>query len=270
MRAAALPAQHTAVEQRCRGCTAWIVVAAFSSACFAACTSFCNWAVPWLPLACFRRGAGLARWLPDGRHLLALTLRTAGTNTFGTTYYRMVLTPAQILHFKDEGFVILREFLPREDVDRWREDYWAHVRRGLPSLDPEDPSTWPPEAPGGISLPLSDHPKMKAVVKQLGAGSFGGGGGGMNIRWPPPPQTAAAQAAAVAEWKPPALGHVDGYGPGGWSGGFVLAATTYLQESEHAGGCFWFYPRSHKAVHKYFLQHPEQIDGSFYVRTGAS
>jgi hypothetical protein len=36
---------------------------------------------------------------------------------------------------------------------------------------------------------------------------------------------------------------VDGYGPGGWSGGFSLAATTYLDESTHGGGCFTFWPR---------------------------
>ena len=30
------------------------------------------------------------------------------------------------------------------------------------------------------------------------------------------------------------------------------------------GGAFIFWPRSHQSTHKYFLQYPEQIDGSFY------
>jgi hypothetical protein len=46
------------------------------------------------------------------------------------------------------------------------------------------------------------------------------------------------------------------YGPGGWSGGFTLAATTYLDEVEPGGGCFYFFPNSHRAVHQFFLRNP--------------
>jgi hypothetical protein len=52
---------------------------------------------------------------------------------------------------------------------------------------------------------------------------------------------------------------------GGWSGGFTLAATTYLEDVEPGGGSFTFWPRSHRAVHRFFLERPELIDGSFYV-----
>jgi hypothetical protein len=37
-----------------------------------------------------------------------------------------------------------------------------------------------------------------------------------------------------------------------------------LTDVQHAGGAFTIWPRSHRAVHRYFLAHPEQIDGSFY------
>ena len=56
------------------------------------------------------------------------------------------------------------------------------------------------------------------------------------------------------------------YGPGGWSGGFTIAATTYLDDVQPGGGCFYFFPNSHRAVHQFFLRNPEQIDGSFYIR----
>ena len=75
-----------------------------------------------------------------------------------------------------------------------------------------------------------------------------------------------AAQASVEQWREPGQGHVDGYGPGGWSGtyfqlsvnshlpldflwfemmqtdtlgGFTLAATTYLDDVQPGGGCFW-------------------------------
>ena len=60
------------------------------------------------------------------------------------------------------------------------------------------------------------------------------------------------------------------YGPGGWSGGFTIAATTYLDDVKQGGGGFYFFPRSHRAVHQFFLRNPEQIDGSFYIRQDVS
>ena len=44
----------------------------------------------------------------------------------------------------------------------------------------------------------------------------------------------------------------------------MLGATTYLYDVEPNGGAFVFWPGSHHSTHKYFLQYPEQIDGSFY------
>ena len=44
----------------------------------------------------------------------------------------------------------------------------------------------------------------------------------------------------------------------------MFGATTYLYDAEPKGGAFVFWPGSHRSTHKYFLQYPEQIDGSFY------
>ena len=46
----------------------------------------------------------------------------------------------------------------------------------------------------------------------------------------------------------PDSGHIDGYGPGGWSGGFMLGATTYMDDVEPGGGGFVYWPRSHGPV----------------------
>ena len=35
---------------------------------------------------------------------------------------------------------------------------------------------------------------------------------------------------------------------------------------QHGGGAFVIWPRSHKAVHRFFLANPEQIDGSYMLR----
>ena len=79
----------------------------------------------------------------------------------------------------------------------------------------------------------------------------------MLVKWPGPEGSA---------WKMPDSGHMDGYGPGGWSGGFMLGATTYMDDVEPGGGGFVYWPRSHEPVQAYFREHPEQIDGSFRDR----
>ena len=62
----------------------------------------------------------------------------------------------------------------------------------------------------------------------------------------------------------PGSGHIDAYGPGGWSP-FMLGATTYLYDVEPGGGAFRFLARK-PPVNTQILpcQYPEQIDGSFY------
>ena len=51
------------------------------------------------------------------------------------------------------------------------------------------------------------------------------------------------------------------WGPGGWSGGFMLAATANLVDVEEKGGAFIYWPRSHRAVNRFFQRHPERLDG---------
>ena len=160
----------------------------------------------------------------------------------------------QITHFKQHGYVILRGFINDATLGRWREQFWDHV--GARSGDPD---TWPEDyvvKDFGVEPSFGGLPQMQRVIAQLGGDMFGGGGGSMLVQWP----------KADTQWQAPTQGHIDGYGPGGWSGGFMLGATTYLEAVEAGGGAFYYWPDSHLPVQQYFQQHPEQIDGSFTER----
>ena len=107
--------------------------------------------------------------------------------------------------------LILRGFIPVDEVDGWREDFWAHIQASYPDFMPEDDDTWPATAviPGGFAVPFGNHPKMVAVVQQLGAGKLGGGGAsGVLVNWP---QAGADPDPDVAlkNWAPSGQGHVD-------------------------------------------------------------
>ena len=96
-------------------------------------------------------------------------------------------------------------------MDGWREDFWAHIQASYPDFVPEDDDTWPATAviPGGFAVPFGNHPKMVAVVQQLGAGKLGGGGAsGVLVNWP---QAGADPDPDVAleKWAPSGQGHVD-------------------------------------------------------------
>ena len=163
-----------------------------------------------------------------------------------------MLTKAQIEEFKREGVLILRGFIDQAQVSEWRSQFWAHIQRHYPECDPDDTATWPSDfvIPGGFSVDVSGLPQMQAVVEQLGGGELRGGMGGTLVVWPTSGKT-------IDDWAP-GVGHVDGYGPGGWSGGLTLQAVTYLDDVHHGGGAHLYWPRSHLAAHRFFLTHPEQ------------
>ena len=160
----------------------------------------------------------------------------------------------QIGFFKEQGYLILRNFIDRAQIEAWREQFWKHL-----DADAGNPSTWPENyVIEGFSTqpPLGHLPQVADLVEQLGGGKFKGGSGSMLVKWPSRDQ----------EWTPSNSGHIDGYGPGGWSGGFMLGATTYLDAIEPRGGGFYYWPQSHLTTHEYFLEFPTHIDGSFDKR----
>ena len=165
-----------------------------------------------------------------------------------------LLTEKDITHFKEQGFVVLPDLIDPEHVEAWNEQFWNHV-----AAVPDNPTSWPDNyvIEGFSTDPLFGHlPQMNQVVEQLGGNQFAGGGGSMLVHWP----------RSEGHWDMPANGHIDGYGPGGWSGGFMLGATAYLEDVEEEGGAFIYWPQSHLTTHQYFLEHPSHIDGSFTER----
>ena len=166
----------------------------------------------------------------------------------------MALSKEQVAFFKEEGYLILEGFIAPEQVAAWRGQFWAHV-----GADPQDSSSWPDSyVIDGFSIEptFGQLPQMREVAEQLGGGQLGGGGGSMLVQWP----------NGKEAWDWPSQGHIDGYGPGGWSGGFMLGATTYLDDVEEEGGAFTYWPQSHLPIQDFFREFPEQIDGSFRER----
>lgn len=58
------------------------------------------------------------------------------------------LSPQEVIHFKERGWVVLRQFLPQSDVAQWRTQFWQHMREHYPSFDVDDESSWPEESRG--------------------------------------------------------------------------------------------------------------------------
>ena len=90
--------------------------------------------------------------------------------------------------------------------------------------------------------------------------------------WPPEvlqQQVAAANAKVNGRAPPPlrtpedfhlqAAGHIDGGNgnKGGWRGGYMLAAISYLDDLPPKGGGTNYWPGSMQAVHRYMLEHPD-------------
>jgi hypothetical protein len=165
-----------------------------------------------------------------------------------------MLTKKDIAHFKEHGYVVLPNFIDQHQISEWNDQFWTHI-----SAHPENPTTWPDNY---VIDDFSTKPlfgrltQMEEVVKQLGGGDFSGGGGSMLVQWP----------KHDGHWNMPESGHIDGYGPNGWSGGFMLGATAYLEDVNDEGGAFVFWPGSHHKTHQYFLENPTHIDGSFTER----
>ena len=164
------------------------------------------------------------------------------------------LNEVQITFFKEQGYLILKDFIEPEIVASWRQQLWDHL-----GASADDPDNWPDQyVVDGYTIEppeqaLGRLPQMQAVVEQLGGGKFTGGGSQVLAIWPNP----------EAAWKPADNGHIDGYGPNGWSGGFMLGATTYIEDVQPQGGAFSYWPQSHLPTHEFFLKDPSKIDGSF-------
>ena len=160
-----------------------------------------------------------------------------------------MLTTEQVKSFQENGYLILKNFVDSDILDGWRTQVWEYLNSSL-----ETPETWPNDyvvQNFGFSPLFGQLPAMKDITAQLGGAQLRGRRHSFG-EWPNRDE----------KWKMPSSGHIDAYGPGGWSP-FMLGATTYLYDVKPGGGAFIYWPRSHYTTHKYFIEYPEQIDGRF-------
>ena len=169
------------------------------------------------------------------------------------------LNAAQTDFFKTHGYLILENMIDETTLNDWRRQIWTAL-----GSSPDRPDNWPRDK-NGIDGFQFDPPEsafgqyqaLAAVIEQMGGGAFAGEGAAPIISWPQPTE----------KWSPTIGGHIDAYGPGGWSP-FMIGATTYLYDVDSHGGGFMYWPDSHHAAHRSFLRHPEQVDGSFREVSG--
>lgn len=190
----------------------------------------------------------------------------------------MVLSAAQLRSFKDEGVVFLKGLVPRATTAHWRDQIWRTLE-----ASPDDPTAIAraqvhPRLRGAgseaaaIATPaLHELPQIQAIVQQLCDGMVKtvSPDTELIINWG---TSAVKQSDALGqvqprsapgEWSAPIDGHLDGYGGNRWGGGYMLAATCYVNDVDADGGGFAYWPRSHHAVHKFFRRHPLGLDGQY-------
>ena len=202
---------------------------------------------------------------------------------------RPPLSPDQLLAFKVEGVVVCRGLVPKSTTARWREQIWNTLE-----ADPDDPSTYASAAghprlrgAGSEARPvanpaLCELPQVQAIVEQLCDDKM------KNVS----PDTELIinwghrhQEEQPVTWEEPPDGHLDGYvspaphasqaflralrvcapeqGGNRWGGGYMLAATCYVNDVLPDGGAFAYWPKSHRAVHNYFRRNPLGLDGQY-------
>lgn len=169
------------------------------------------------------------------------------------------LTPAQIDEFKQEGVLLLPNFIDEAQLRSWASQVWAGLAAGSGAA-PDDPTTWLGKAvacdmPAPLTPTPGELPQFQGLIEQLGGGHFTGGGAQIAPIFP---------NTAPAAWKLPSNGHVDGYN-GIWSGTGAnrVSCTFYLNDVAEQGGCFTYWKGGHRRLHAFFREHPTQIDGRF-------
>ena len=190
---------------------------------------------------------------------------------------RMLLSPAQLDEFKTEGALMIpgvvtsrcawrvagpdtRGLLPRRRSRRPQHLVFRAVRTQgwLARIQPQP-----------VRAAESCSPSWSRSVAEFFSPSHPAG-----QPWTPqvPMTRVILPSVPGTEWAPPADGHLDGYASS-WGGGFMAFFAVLLWDlSSPTGGGTAYWPRSHLANHRYFLEHPEQFDGSYYfaepVRSG--
>ena len=179
----------------------------------------------------------------------------------------MRLSPAQLGEFKSEGALAIAGLVPAGVIEGWQAQMREACSEGV---DLDAPDTWPAGryAPTGgwpeFSPNLYNVPNVQSIVEQIGGGAFASSHPA-GLPWTPQvPMTRVIMPSVLgSEWQAPVDGHLDGYATG-WGGGFMAFFAVLLWDVDSpTGGGTAYWPRSHRANHRYFLEHPELFDGSY-------
>ena len=169
---------------------------------------------------------------------------------------KMELRPEQLRTFQATGYLVLPSLVDEPTLRAWRAQIWSAI-----GADAAEPSTWPnrrgtpsspssrarPEPSGGqpsraaraagapgpvVSPALHELPAIRAVVDTLS------GGGGRFRTIVPEADTGLVfpEEEELAGWTPPQDGHLDGYGPTGWSGVRLAPPPTHTHAHPLIGG----------------------------------
>lgn len=140
------------------------------------------------------------------------------------------VTAAQADHFVRHGFVIIEGLIAEDQLERWRRQFWDVV-----GADPHNSTGWPGSKFDGtvwdqnragpcvnaLNPPVGHHPRVRAVVAQLGGPNMAEG---QRPKMPARPQEPIdhavvhfAAATDKRDWSlppaPPTGGHIDGANP---------------------------------------------------------
>jgi hypothetical protein len=156
----------------------------------------------------------------------------------------MVLSPAQLRTFKVEGVVVCKGLVPRTTTAHWRKQIWSTL-----GASPDDPTTFAQaqahprlRGAGSEAAPIATPalhalPQIQAIVQQLTDGMVKtvSPDTELIINWG---RHGNPGGHEPRQWQAPTDGHLDGYGGNRWGGGYMLAATCYVNDVEPDGGGF--------------------------------
>ncbi|MCL7764783.1 phytanoyl-CoA dioxygenase family protein [Polaribacter sp. Z014] len=161
------------------------------------------------------------------------------------------LSKEQIVFFKENGYLILEDIIEKKITDTWLSDFENYF-----GLDISKPTSYPLKEKGNgksvnflkfsnKKITINNHPKIKKAVQQLAGKAIDGGMEQFIIHAPNPKK----------KWALPNLAHID-LTPKNFNWRFMIGYTAYGTETKKNGGCFIFWPKSHKKIWKFIKENP--------------
>jgi len=154
------------------------------------------------------------------------------------------LTTAQIQFFKENGYLILDNFLEHAIVERWQQAMCRSF--GVGSKDEDFSGKKGQDFKFTAESSLGNHFRLFKVLKQLAGGTVEFASEDLIIIRP----------MSEEEWSMPRRGHIDRFLPS-YRSRFMVGLTTYAYEVLPKGGGTIIWPKSHITNWEYFQAFPD-------------